>query len=71
MVFKSPIEKQRCLTHATVLISNAIIEHYSGVEFSNKKSKLTLDADTLINICVYVLVKAQRTDIYAHLKLAN
>jgi len=53
------------------LISNAITEHFNGVEFSNKKSKLTLDADTLINLCVYVLLKARCVEIYAHLKLAN
>ena len=41
------------------------------MEFANKKSKLTLDADTLINLCVYVLLKAQCIDIYGHLKLAN
>ena len=69
--YKSPIDKQRCLTHVTVLISQAIIDHYNSVEFSNKKSKLTLDADTLINLCVYVLLKAQCIDIYGHLKLAN
>ena len=55
----------------TVLISQAIIDHYNNVEFANKKSKLTLDADTLINLCVYVLLKAQCVDIYGHLKLAN
>jgi len=70
-VSKSPIEKQRCLTHVTVLISQAIIDHFSGVEFASKKSKLTLDADTLINLCVFVLLKAQCAEIYGHLKLAN
>lgn len=68
---KNPIDKQRCLTHTTVLISQGITEHFNGVEFANKKSKLTLDADTLINLCVYVLLKARCVEIYAHLKLAN
>jgi hypothetical protein len=70
-LYKSPIDKQRCLTHGTVLITNAILEHYKDIEFAGKQSKLTLDADTLINLCTYVILKCQKVDIYAHLKLAN
>lgn len=61
----------RCICQCTVLISEQIKAHYDQVDFDGKNSKLQLDADALINICIYVLLKAKMTDVFAHLKLAN
>ncbi len=59
------------MTHCTVLITKAITDFYNGVDFDGKSSKLQIDADALINICIYILIKCRAKDIFAHLKLAN
>ncbi len=55
--------------------SNAIVEciqdHFEGIEFANKHKKLSLDADTLLTITIYVAMKAELTNLWGHLKLAN
>jgi hypothetical protein len=68
---KAPIEKLRCICQCTTLISDLIKAHYDKVDFDGKNSKLQLDADALINICIFILLNSQLTDIFAHLKLAN
>ena len=68
---KAPLEKLRCLTMVTHMLTTLIDDHYQGVDFPSKQSKLQLDADCLINLTFFVLLKAQIVDFFAHLKLAN
>jgi hypothetical protein len=67
----SPVDKMRCMVLCTVQITKAITDFYSGVDFDGKAGKLQIDADALINICIYVLIKCKVKSIFAHLKLAN
>lgn len=45
--------------------------HYAGVDFKGKAEKLTMDADTLISVCTYLILNAEVHEIFAHLKLGN
>ena len=68
---ETPISKLKSITRITRIITSEIDQHYLDVDFAGKASKLTIDADTLISICTYIILKAQVHEIYAHLKLGN
>lgn len=69
--FKSPIDKFRLLSASSNLIVNAITEHYADVEFEGKSKKLSVDADTMLTIVLYVVIKAKVPDLWGHIKLSN
>ena len=52
-------------------IKEAISAHFDKVDFENKESKLTLDADTLIGISIYLVAAARVPSFWAHVKLAK
>ena len=49
----------------------AITDHFEGLDFPKKHKKLSLDADTLLTITIFVAMKAEITNLWGHLKLAN
>ena len=61
----------RLLSAITEIAKNEILLHYNKCDFKEKENKLTIDADTLLGVVIYMVLKTGKEDIYAHLKLAK
>lgn len=60
----------RCLTQTSKLIVKCIDEFWKDISQVDKK-KLTLDADELLMIFIFVTLRSKISEFYSHLKLIN
>ena len=60
----------RCLTQSSKLIVKCIDDFWKDIPQVDKK-KLTLDADELLMIFIYVTLRSKISEFYSHLKLIN
>jgi len=60
----------RCITQTTKFIVNCIDEFWKDIPLVDNK-KLTLDADELLLIFLYVVLRSKLSELYGHLKLIN
>lgn len=68
--YESPIDKMRCITQTSKYIVQSIDNFWMGVSQVDKK-KLTLDADQLLMIFIFVTSRSKIQELLAHLKLIN
>ena len=64
------MDKMRVIAQCSSLIVKNIDEFWKSVDGVPQKD-LVLDVDQLLMIMIYVVIKCQLPDIYAHFKLAN
>eukprot|EP00347_Sterkiella_histriomuscorum_P002127 403369366 len=67
---ETPIDKMRCITQTSKHIVQCIDTFWKEISQVNKK-KLTLDADELLMIFIYVTLRSKISEFYGHLKLIN
>ena len=68
--YDTPIDKMRCITLTSRYIVKSIDIFWKDV-IAMPKSKLTLDADQLLMIFIYITFRCKITELMAHLKLIN
>mmetsp|Transcript_20090 Transcript_20090/g.19057 ORF Transcript_20090/g.19057 Transcript_20090/m.19057 type:complete len:123 (-) Transcript_20090:278-646(-) len=68
--YETPIEKMRCITLTSRYIVKSIDHFWRKVKIL-EKSKLTLDADQLLMIFIFVTVRSKVTELLSHLKFIN
>lgn len=68
--YDTPIDKMRCITQTSKYIVKAIDTFWKDITLIDKK-KLTLDADELLMIFIYVTLRSKISEFYGHLKLIN
>ena len=68
--YECPIDKMRCITQTSRHIVQAIDTFWQGVTQIDKK-KLTLDADELLMIFIYVALRSKVYELLAQLKFIN
>mmetsp|Transcript_43843 Transcript_43843/g.31944 ORF Transcript_43843/g.31944 Transcript_43843/m.31944 type:complete len:131 (+) Transcript_43843:1558-1950(+) len=68
--YETPIDKMRCITLTSRYIVKSIDYFWKKVKVL-EKSKLTLDADELLMIFIFVTIRSKITEILSHLKLIN
>ena len=62
----------RVIAQSSSLIVACVDKFWEDVVYKlDRKKDLTLDADSLLMIFIYVTFKAEISQMYAHLKLAN
>ena len=69
----APIDKLRVVAQSSSLIVQSIDAFWEGITYLPRdklKKKLALDAEQMILICIYITLKSQLVDFFAHLKLA-
>jgi len=68
----APIDKMRVIAQSSSLIVACVDKFWEDVIYKlDRKKDLTLDADSLLMIFIYVTFKAEISQMYAHLKMAN
>ena len=68
--YDTPIDKMRCITQTSRFIVHCIDAFWSGIPTIDKK-KLTLDADQLLMIFIFVTSRSKIQELLAHLKFIN
>jgi hypothetical protein len=68
--YESPIDKMRCITQTSKFIVQSIDNFWKDVTQVDKK-KLTLDADQLLMIFIFVTSRSKVQELLAHLKFIN
>jgi hypothetical protein len=68
--YETPIDKMRCITQTSRFIVQAIDQFWKGVSCINK-NKLTLDADQLLMIFIFISIRSKVYELLAHLKFIN
>lgn len=66
----SPIDKMRCITQTSSKMVKCIDAFWEGMNNRDKWEKV-LDADQILMIFIYVIIKANVKDLFAHLKVIN
>ncbi|CDW82331.1 UNKNOWN [Stylonychia lemnae] len=68
--YETPIDKMRCITQTSKYIVNCIDVFWKDIPLVDKR-KLTLDADELLMIFIYVTLRSKLSELFSHLKLIN
>mmetsp|Transcript_45812 Transcript_45812/g.33549 ORF Transcript_45812/g.33549 Transcript_45812/m.33549 type:complete len:180 (-) Transcript_45812:119-658(-) len=68
--YETPIDKMRCITQTSKCIVKSIDHFWKNVKVL-EKSKLTLDADQLLMIFIFVTLRSKVTEMLAHVKFIN
>ena len=68
--YDTPIDKMRCITQTSQIIVKCIDIFWKDIPLVDKK-KLTLDADELLMIFIYITLRSKVGELFSHLKLIN
>ena len=68
--YETPIDKMRCITQTSKCIVALIDAFWRDIPLIDKQ-KLTLDADQLLMLFIFVTLRSKVAEILAHLKLIN
>ena len=66
----TPIDKMRCITQTSKCIVKSIDAFWRDITQVDKK-RLTLDADQLLMIFIFVTIRSKVYELLAHLKFIN
>lgn len=66
-----PFEKMMLIASVGTEITNCINEYWKGMEHFIKPTYLHIDADQLMNLFIYILIKAQFPEILVHLQIIS
>lgn len=67
--YKLPLEKMLLIANMSVGVTNCVNDFWSGMAPSIESSLLDINADELMAIFIYMIMKSQMSDLIVHLNM--